>query len=189
MSRSSFKSTPASGSSFNFTLGYGLEDRSSRFRLPAGAGNFSLYHYVKNYSGPTQPPIQCVPGALSLGMKRIGREADHLPPSSAEVKECVDLYLHSPNTPSWRGAQLKKAQGQLCLPILKETEGVIIWRFTDWLCVGWLWFDSRQGKGFFISLPCPYRHRAPPNLLHNGHRVPFPVGKAAEVWIWLFTSI
>jgi len=28
-----------------------------------------------------------------------GREADHPPPSSAEVKECVDLYLHSPNSP------------------------------------------------------------------------------------------
>jgi hypothetical protein len=27
-------------------------------------------------------------------------------PSSAEVKECVELYIHSPNT-SWRGAQLK----------------------------------------------------------------------------------
>jgi hypothetical protein len=35
-----------------------------------------------------------------------GREADHSPPSSAEVKEWVELYLHSPNTPSWRGAQL-----------------------------------------------------------------------------------
>jgi len=29
------------------------------------------------------------------------------PPSSAEVKEWVELYLHSSNTPSWRGAQLK----------------------------------------------------------------------------------
>jgi hypothetical protein len=28
-------------------------------------------------------------------------------PSSAEVKEWVELYLHSLNTPSWRGAQLK----------------------------------------------------------------------------------
>jgi len=44
-----------------------------------------------------------------------GREADHLPPSSAEVKEWVGLYLHSPNTPSWRGAQLGGAQGQLYL--------------------------------------------------------------------------
>jgi hypothetical protein len=34
-----------------------------------------------------------------------GREADHSPPSSAEIKEWVELYLHSPNTPSWRGAQ------------------------------------------------------------------------------------
>jgi hypothetical protein len=37
------------------------------------------------------------------------------PSGSAEVKECVQLYLHSPDTPSWRGAQLKKAQGQLYL--------------------------------------------------------------------------
>jgi hypothetical protein len=36
--------------------------------------------------GPTHPPIQWVPGALSLGVKRPGREADHLPPSSVEVK-------------------------------------------------------------------------------------------------------
>jgi hypothetical protein len=42
-----------------------------------------------------------------------GREADHSPPSSAEVKEWVELYLHSSNTPSWRGAQLGEAHGQL----------------------------------------------------------------------------
>jgi hypothetical protein len=35
--------------------------------------------------------IQWVPGALSLGVKRSGREADHSYPSSAEVKECVEL--------------------------------------------------------------------------------------------------
>jgi len=35
-------------------------------------------------------------GALSLGVKRPGSEADHSPPSSAEVKECVELYLHLP---------------------------------------------------------------------------------------------
>jgi hypothetical protein len=37
--------------------------------------------------GPTQPPIRWVPEALSLGVKRPGREADHSPPSSAEAKE------------------------------------------------------------------------------------------------------
>jgi len=36
--------------------------------------------------GPTQPPIQGVPGAL-WGVKRPGREADHSPPSNDEVKE------------------------------------------------------------------------------------------------------
>jgi hypothetical protein len=50
------------------------------------------------------------------GDERPGREADRSPPSSAEVKEWVELYLHSHNTPSWRGAQFKKkAQGQLYL--------------------------------------------------------------------------
>jgi hypothetical protein len=58
-----------------------------------------------------QPPIQWVPGALSLGVKQLGREADHSPSSSAEGKEQVKLYLQSPNTPSWRGAQLKKSTG------------------------------------------------------------------------------
>jgi hypothetical protein len=35
---------------------------------------------------PTQPPIQWVLGALSLGIKQPGREADHSPPSTVEVK-------------------------------------------------------------------------------------------------------
>jgi hypothetical protein len=36
--------------------------------------------------GPNQPPIQWVPGAISLGVRRPRRESDHSPPSSAEVK-------------------------------------------------------------------------------------------------------
>jgi hypothetical protein len=37
--------------------------------------------------GPTQPPVQWVPGVLSPGVKaRPGRDADHSPPSSAEVE-------------------------------------------------------------------------------------------------------
>jgi hypothetical protein len=64
---------------------------------------------------PTQPPIQWVVGALSVGVKRLGRETDNSPPSTAEVKECMELYLHSPNTPSWCGAQFKKSTGKLYL--------------------------------------------------------------------------
>ena len=50
--------------------------------------------------GPTQPPIQWVPD-LFRGVKRPGRGADHPPPSSAEVKKRVELYLYSPSGPSW----------------------------------------------------------------------------------------
>jgi hypothetical protein len=57
--------------------------------------------------GPTQHPIQWVPGILFLGVKQPGREADHSPPSSAEVKAWMELYRHFTNTPSWRGAELK----------------------------------------------------------------------------------
>jgi hypothetical protein len=55
---------------------------------------------------PTHP-IKWVPGVLSLEVKRPGREADHSLPPNAEIEECVELYLHSHNTPSWHGAHLK----------------------------------------------------------------------------------
>jgi len=44
---------------------------------------------------PSQPPVQWVPG-LSRGKVRPGRDADPSPPSSAEVKNRVELYLYSP---------------------------------------------------------------------------------------------
>jgi hypothetical protein len=43
-------------------------------------------------------------GPSPWGVNLPGREGDQSRPSSAEVKERVDLYLHCPNTSSWRGA-------------------------------------------------------------------------------------
>jgi hypothetical protein len=71
-------------SSVAIALGYGLDDLVSRVRLLRGAGNFLFT--TRTALGPTQPPIQRVPGAVSLGVKWPEREADHLPTSSAEVK-------------------------------------------------------------------------------------------------------
>jgi len=41
--------------------------------------------------GPTQPPVQWVPGCLP-GDKRPGRGVDHSSQSSAEVKERIETY-------------------------------------------------------------------------------------------------
>jgi hypothetical protein len=71
----------------NNSQNYGLDVRGSRVRFPAGAGNFLFTTASRTALGPTQPPIQWIPGFLSLGVKRPVREADHSPPSSAEVKE------------------------------------------------------------------------------------------------------
>jgi hypothetical protein len=77
-----------------------LDDQGCRVQFLAGAGNFSLTTASRMALGATQPLIQWVPGALSLEVKRPGREADHSRPSSAKVNERVELYLHSTNTPS-----------------------------------------------------------------------------------------
>jgi len=48
-------------------LVYGLDDRGSMIRFPAGAEHFSLHHRVQNDYGLTQPPTQWVTGTFSLG--------------------------------------------------------------------------------------------------------------------------
>jgi hypothetical protein len=125
--------------------------------------------------GPTQPPIQWVKRALSLGIKRPGYEADHSPPSSAEVKEWVKLRLHFPNSPSWRGAQRTGTTLSLlfwCFHIgYKLLTGFlsgagIAQRLSVGLRAGWWGFESRQGLGILpfttVSRPTqePYQ---PPN--------------------------
>jgi hypothetical protein len=61
-------------------LGYGLDDRSSRVRFPAGTGNFSLHYRVQNGSGAQTASYTMGTGFLSLGVKRPGSEADHSTP-------------------------------------------------------------------------------------------------------------
>jgi len=74
-------------------LSYGLDFRG--FESRQGLGIFLFTTASRPALGPTQPPIQWVPGALSLGLKLPGREADHSPPSSAEVKN-VWSYTSTP---------------------------------------------------------------------------------------------
>jgi len=49
-------------------------------------GVFFFTTVSKSVPGPTQLPIQWVPGAITLIVKRQGREADHSTPSGTDVK-------------------------------------------------------------------------------------------------------
>jgi hypothetical protein len=63
--------------------------------------------------GPTQPPIQWVPG---LGEKLLGHEADHSHPSSAEVKNAWS-YTSTPLYAFMTWCSVKKSTGT-SLPLL-----------------------------------------------------------------------
>jgi hypothetical protein len=88
-----------------FSKNIRLDEQVSRIPFLAGAGNFSLHHRVQNGSGahPASYPVG-TRGSFPA-VKPSGREADHSLPSTSKVKECVELYLHSPYTPSWHDAQ------------------------------------------------------------------------------------
>jgi hypothetical protein len=67
------------------TLGYGLDDWGS---VPGreNYGNFSLCHCIQTGSGAHPASYPMGTGALFTGIKRPGLGAEHLPPSSADVK-------------------------------------------------------------------------------------------------------
>ena len=75
-----------------------LQDGRSGDRHPVGA-RFS----APVQTGPGAHPVSYAMGTecLSLWIKWPGGGVDHPPASSAEVKERMELYLHSPLGPSW----------------------------------------------------------------------------------------
>jgi hypothetical protein len=53
-------------------------------------------------TGPVAHPASCTRGTESFpGVKLPGRGLDHPPPSIAEIKERVHLYIASPSGASW----------------------------------------------------------------------------------------
>jgi hypothetical protein len=74
------------GSSVSIMSGYGLDDRVIEVRSPARAKDFSSSLCVQTGSGAH--PTSCTMGTggpASGGKARPGRDADHSPPSRAEV--------------------------------------------------------------------------------------------------------
>jgi hypothetical protein len=91
-------------SAVGIATGNGLDEGPrSRSSSPGVVKNFLFSTSSRPALGSTQPPIQWVSGPLSPGAKRQGREADHSPPSSAEVKKIGSIHP-LPLTASWRSA-------------------------------------------------------------------------------------
>jgi hypothetical protein len=92
-------------SSVSVVTGYRLD---SQVTIPGRDKRFFVHSTVSRLAlGPTQPPVQWVWGAVSLGLKQLGHEADHSPPSSSEVKNGGAIPSF-PHASSWHGAKLIK---------------------------------------------------------------------------------
>jgi hypothetical protein len=80
-------------SAVGITTGYGLDGWEVIVWVPVGARSFSSPGHPDRLWGP---PFQWGLGDLSPGVKRPGNEADHSPPSSAEVK---NAWIYTSNAP------------------------------------------------------------------------------------------
>jgi hypothetical protein len=78
--------------------GYGLDDRGVEVRVLIGSRIFSSPCRPDQLWGPPNLLSKCVPGAPSPGVKLPGREADHSPAASAEVKKVWIYMSTSPYT-------------------------------------------------------------------------------------------
>jgi hypothetical protein len=114
----------------------GLRAGWSGILVPAGAGNFSLHHRVQTGSGahPASYPVgtrgSFPRGRAALDLHLVNR---------SRMREALPPLLH---TPSKRGAQLKKAQGQLYLLPLPVIFMVVRWVILTacyWLGLGSKW--------------------------------------------------
>jgi hypothetical protein len=66
-----YKLLTSRGSLLNIVSGYGLHDREIRGSIPGrGKEDFPLAFVSRKPLGPTQPPVQWVPGVLSQWIKR-----------------------------------------------------------------------------------------------------------------------
>jgi hypothetical protein len=72
-----------------------LDDRRVKVQVPIRSRIFIYSISSRLALGPTQPPVLWVQETLSAGIKRKGREADHLAPTIAEVKKAW-IYTSTP---------------------------------------------------------------------------------------------
>jgi hypothetical protein len=83
--------TRSRDSSVGIATGYGLDEGDGGSSIPDRVKHSNFSISSRPALGSTQPPINWV-----RGLKRQGRETDHLPPTSAEVKK---MWIHTYTPP------------------------------------------------------------------------------------------
>jgi hypothetical protein len=92
--------TGSRGSSGSIVSDCGLDNRAIGVRSPAGQRIFPLASVSRPALGPTQPPVLCVPGVLSPGVKaRPGRDTDHSPTSVPRSRMSRSYTSFPPQAP------------------------------------------------------------------------------------------
>jgi hypothetical protein len=153
-------------SSVGVALGYGLDDRSSRVRFPAGAGNFSLHYRVQNSSG-THPASYPMRTTGSFPGSKSGR--------GVKLTTHPQLVLRSMNAWSYKSTPQyalmawcpvrKKAQGQLYIAVsafVRRLLGCFLLR------MGVSWRSLQQAVCCSCGLCCPRRNISGNELTNRG---------------------
>jgi hypothetical protein len=108
----SYVQTKSRNSSVGIGTGCRLDCRDS---IPGRGKSFLSSVGSTTALGLAQSPIQCVHGSLSPWVKRPRCEADHSPPSSADVKN-GGATSPLPHTSSWHSAKLIKRREIVTFP-------------------------------------------------------------------------
>jgi hypothetical protein len=116
-----------------------------------GLGIFLFTTASRTALGPIQPPIQRVPGALSLGVKPLDLEADHSSPSSAELKNAWS-YISTPQYAFMTWCSVK-AQGRFTFTFTAFFPKCIFCRFA--YPIGLFLFVSGT-DALSLYIPVPY---------------------------------
>jgi hypothetical protein len=82
-------------SSVGISTGYGLDDQGGGSSSPGRVKKFSLPHIVQTGSGVHPTSYKMGTAGSFPGVKRRGRETDHSPPTSAEVKK---MWIYTSTT-------------------------------------------------------------------------------------------
>jgi hypothetical protein len=128
-----------------------------------GGGKLFLHHRVQTGSGAHPASYSMGNGSSFPGGKTAGSEADHSPPSSAEVKNAW-IYTSTPQYIfiSWRLIKLRgnftfkftsisyeyNTFSAMCITL--KLNKVVVQRWATGWTIGVLGFDSRRELGIFL---------------------------------------